>query len=82
MSGILTFGTGFWRVALNPALPLTSIPVVTVAGASPDGTTGYTGPATATIRIFFGSGVDVQLWNPSTAVDTGFTLAVFCLFCP
>ena len=78
VASVVTFGTGFWRVNLSPSLPTSCTPVVTPSGASPDGVTGYTGPATATIRFFFGSALDIQLWNPTSAVDTGFTMAIYC----
>jgi hypothetical protein len=65
-------------VSFNPALPQNCTPIVRRSGASPDGVTGYTRPAAATIRFFFGGAIDIQLWNPTSAVGTGFALMVTC----
>jgi hypothetical protein len=78
VSSIQTFGTGFWRLNFTNPLPGNCTAVVTIAVADPAGTIAYNGPATATIRSFFGSSVDIQLWDPVNPVNTGFTLAMIC----
>jgi hypothetical protein len=78
VSSVQTFGTGYWRVNLSSVLPLTCTAVVTVAVGDPAGNVSYNGPATATIRFFFGNAVDIQLWDPVNPVNTGFTLAMIC----